>query len=108
MLGIRYGNEVVYIDKVASPHDVRVDPPIGAGRPFNCTAVGKAILAHMPDETVEGLSRQDAFVQHTTHSVTDLQPLRLELAKIREEGLARGQRGVPGGSHVLRRPDQGP
>jgi IclR family KDG regulon transcriptional repressor len=88
MLGIRYGNEVIYIDKVSSSHDVRVDPPIGAGRPFNCTAVGKAILAYMPTETVEELSSRQAFAQHTPHSVTDLQALRLELAEIRERGVA--------------------
>ncbi len=86
LLGIPFGDHVIYIDKISSTLDVRVDPPIGAERPFNCTAVGKTIMAHMPDEELERLSSTNAFREATTNSIVDIEKLRLQLANIREKG----------------------
>jgi len=88
LLGIRQGDVAIYIDKVRSPVEFRLDPPVGAPRPFNCTAVGKVLLAYLPDAEVERLARQGAFEQATPNSITDLTLLRLELARVRERGLA--------------------
>lgn len=88
LLGIRIADKVMYIEKASSPAEIRMDPPIGAFRPFNCTAVGKVILAFMPDEELELLAKQNAFVQPTSNSVTDVNKLKLEMARIRESGVA--------------------
>ncbi len=88
LLGVQRGDGAVYIDKVRSPLEFRLDPPVGSARPFNCTAVGKVLLAYLPDSEVERLAREGAFVRATPNSITDLTLLKLELARVRERGLA--------------------
>ncbi len=88
LLGIRQGNEAVYVDKVLSSAEIRLDAPIGASRPFNCTAVGKVLLAHSPEGELERLAKKGAFVKTTTNSMTALTQLKLEMAKVRERNLA--------------------
>jgi len=88
LLGIRLGDHAIYVDKVISPNEIRLDPPVGAVRPFNCTAIGKALLAYMPAEEMERLAHSGAFVTATTNSVTDLTALKLEMERVRERGIA--------------------
>ena len=88
LLGIPYGNTAIYVDKIVSPAEVRVDATVGTRRPFNCTAVGKALLAYMPAEMLSRLSREGAFVQATPRSIMKLPALKQELARIRERGVA--------------------
>lgn len=88
LLGVRLGDMATYIEKVRSLNELRSDAPVGARRPFNCTAVGKALLAYFPDEELERLHRDGAFVQSTPNSITDLTQLKLEMARVREQGLA--------------------
>ena len=52
------------------------------------TAVGKAMLAHMPEEKRERLISGMEFEQLTPKTITDEHVLREELAAIREEGIA--------------------
>jgi hypothetical protein len=61
-LGVRQGNGAVYIDKVLSETELRMDVPLGSWRPFNCTAVGKALLAHLPEMDLAELDREGAFI----------------------------------------------
>lgn len=88
ILGLRQGNIAVYIDKVVSREEMRVDVPIGSRRPLNCTAVGKVILAYLPDEEIERLSHEGVFVNSTPQSITDLSLLKTELAQVRAKGFA--------------------
>jgi IclR family transcriptional regulator, KDG regulon repressor len=87
MLGVVKGEEVVYIEKVVSHADIKMDPPIGTHRPINCASIGKAILAYYPEQELQRLAKS-AFVKSTSKSVTDLMELKLQLSRIRETGLA--------------------
>ena len=86
LLGIRDAGEAVYVEKAVSQYEVRMDPPIGARRPLNCTAVGKALLASLSDAEVQRLAEQGCLVKATHRSITDPQALRLEMAGIKERG----------------------
>lgn len=88
LLGIRQGDHAIYIDKVVSPNEIRLDPPLGASRAFNCTAVGKVMLAYMPEDEIVALAKAGTFTQATANSVTDLTVLKLEMARVRERGVA--------------------
>ncbi len=88
LLGIRQGDGAIYIDQVPSPHDVRMNVDLGERRPFNCTAVGKALLAWMSDDEVDRLADEGAFEQRTDRSVVDVDQLRAVLAGIRDTDLA--------------------
>lgn len=87
-LGVRQGNGAVYIDKVLSLTELRMDVPLGSWRPLNCTAVGKAILAYLPEASLDHLAREGAFRQPTPNSIADPEALKVEMASIRETGIA--------------------
>ena len=88
-LGIARGNHAIYIDKVVSTHPVRMDAPLGVNRPYNCTAVGKVLLAGMPDEEFERLAAKGVFEQRTERSISKTDALRAEIAQVRVQGWAR-------------------
>jgi len=87
-LAIRDDVAAVYIDKVTSPHDIRMDAKVGARRPLNCTAVGKVLLAWGAAGLVSQLVEHGAIKQQTENSITDPQELEEELARVRERGYA--------------------
>lgn len=58
----------------------------GAQVPYHCTAIGKAMLAHLP-ETCQRLFKSP-LKRYTEHTIVDPAELLVELAKIREQGYA--------------------
>lgn len=66
---------------------VRTDLYEGARSGLHHTAVGKAILAHLPSERVEAILADELTVE-TPNTITDAETLRAELDAIRERGLA--------------------
>ena len=60
-LGILASVHIVYIEKIDSPHPVRMYSRVGGTNPALSTAIGRAILAYSPatvvDEVVEGSRR---------------------------------------------------
>lgn len=78
---------VVYIDKVDSPHAVRMFSRIGSTQPMYSTSVGKCILAHADESTIRGVI-EAGMPARTTTTITTEQKLRDELALIREQGWA--------------------
>ena len=88
-LGIARGNHVIYIDKVVSTQPIRMDAPLGVNRPYNCTAVGKVLLAGLPDEELERLAAEGAFEQRTERSISEPDALRVEIEQVRAQGWAR-------------------
>lgn len=49
-LGIREGTEVVYVAKIGGHRQVKSPSRLGGRMPLHATAIGKALLAHAPDE----------------------------------------------------------
>jgi IclR family KDG regulon transcriptional repressor len=88
-LGIACDNHAIYIDKVVSAQPIRMDAPLGVNRPYNCTAVGKVLLAGLPDEEFERLAAEGAFEQRTARSISEADALRAEIEQVRAQGWAR-------------------
>ena len=88
MLGVPSGDHAVYVDQVPSPHEVRMNITVGVSRPFNCTAVGKALLAYRDDDEMVRLHESGAFREATSNSINDVEAMRQELARVRREGIA--------------------
>ena len=49
-LGVREGHEVVYVAKIAGHRQAASPSRVGGRMPLHATAVGKALLAHAPEE----------------------------------------------------------
>jgi DNA-binding IclR family transcriptional regulator len=81
-MAVHVRDKVWYVDKISSPHPLRVDHPVGALAPLHCTALGKAYLAF-------GFREPPAeLVRHTERTIVDLSQLNEEIAQTRRRGFA--------------------
>src|SRR5215831_20349604 len=80
-LAILDGQQILYLDVIESAHTFRLASQVGARRPLHCTALGKAILAHLPPEETEELVRSLTFERHTPRTLNQPAKLKRDLAK---------------------------
>ncbi|MGH3666085.1 MAG: IclR family transcriptional regulator, partial [Egibacteraceae bacterium] len=86
-LGVLDGHRIVYIEKVESPHAVRMHSRVGSTNPAHSTGLGKAMLAHCDAEVIAATIAQ-GLPRRTGRTITDPERLRQELATIRRRGFA--------------------
>jgi IclR family KDG regulon transcriptional repressor len=87
-LTVRHGLSAVYVEKLDSPEQLRIHSRIGAAVPLYCTAVGKVMLAYMPDGERERILPQLALKRLTPNTAGNLQELEAELYRVRKNGYA--------------------
>src|SRR5215472_15141671 len=87
-LTVRHGSAAVYVEKLDSPEPLRIHSRIGAAVPLYCTAVGKVMLANMPEEEQERILPEIAIKRLTANTVGNLQELKTELYRVRKNGYA--------------------
>lgn len=79
---------VVYVDQVEGSRSVRLFTPLGRAVPAHTSASGKAMLAFQPRELVAKIYAEAPLVQLTPRTITTLELLQDELARIRRRGYA--------------------
>ncbi|MGN6768769.1 MAG: IclR family transcriptional regulator [Rhizobiaceae bacterium] len=82
----RDGTDVVYVVRYRSRHMVSVDLSVGSRLPIYCTAPGRAILAHMPEQEARDLLGKSKLERRTSTTRTDPEEIMASLAEIREKG----------------------
>ncbi|NIM94762.1 MAG: helix-turn-helix domain-containing protein [Anaerolineales bacterium] len=88
-LAILEGNEIVYLEKLVGLHPIGLMPSLVGGRsPAHCTGLGKALLAFLSDQQIEGLYQSTEIKHYTGNTITDYQELLAELHEIRSKGFA--------------------
>ncbi len=87
-LAVYRDTDVVYIDRVDTPNTAAVWVPVGDRAPAHCTALGKALLASMPDVELEDYLARASLVRRTPQTLTDPDLLRAHLRVVREQGYA--------------------
>jgi len=91
-LAILDGTDVVYIERcrTARPGQWEIDLNlhVGARLPAYCTAMGKAILAFVPEERLEEVIARTDFVPLGPNTLAGPEAFREELDKIRASGIA--------------------
>lgn len=87
-IAARFGNEIVYVDKVDMPDAFVVFSQVGKSAPMYCTGVGKAILASLDDIQISHYINNCKFSKFTDNTITNIEDLREELKKIRANGYA--------------------
>lgn len=85
-LGVLDECEVVYIDKVESPHTIRMYSKIGKKAPLHCTGLGKAILAYSPFDVLDKVVKEKGLTAYTENSITDITVLKTHLDQIKKQG----------------------
>jgi DNA-binding IclR family transcriptional regulator len=79
----------VHIYRAAGTHAVPIDTRIGKHTALSTTALGKAILAHLPEDRVDEIVDRHGLPQPTPNAIGDRQTLFEQLETIRERGYAR-------------------
>src|ERR1700680_1843045 len=74
-LTIRHGLSAVYVEKLDSPEPLRIHSRIGATVPLYCTAVGKVLLAYLPEGEREKILDQLQLKRFTENTASNLQEL---------------------------------
>jgi DNA-binding IclR family transcriptional regulator len=87
-LTVRHGLSAVYVEKLDSPEPLRIHSRIGATIPLYCTAVGKVLLAYLPDSEREKVFEQLELKRFTENTASNLQELHAELQRTRKNGFA--------------------
>ncbi|WP_276274090.1 IclR family transcriptional regulator [Haloarcula litorea] len=80
--------EGVYITRAEGTQAVTVDTYAGKRVKLHCTALGKTILAELPEERVDEIVDAHGLPARTENTITDRTELKAELAEIRERGYA--------------------
>jgi IclR family acetate operon transcriptional repressor len=86
-LGAIYGKEIVYLEMVESRHALRLLARVGGRDPIYSTALGKAILSHLPEEEWNA-HLPSRLVPRTENTCTSLKALKHELSLTRKRGFA--------------------
>ncbi len=87
-LTVRHGLSAVYVEKLDSSEPLRIHSRIGAAVPLYCTAVGKVMLAYMPQEERDRILPELNVRRLTANTVGNLQELKTELYRVRKNGYA--------------------
>jgi DNA-binding IclR family transcriptional regulator len=83
-MAVLVADKVWYVDKISSPHALRVDHPVGALAPLHCTALGKAFLAFSARAVTPG-----ELTRFTAQTIVDKDKLAIDLVGARQDGFAR-------------------
>lgn len=88
------GDTAMYIDKVESRSALRYTVSLGEHRELYCTAIGKLLLAYMPEAAQREYLETHALKRFAQATVTDRRMLLKEIADSREAGFfhTRGER----------------
>jgi IclR family KDG regulon transcriptional repressor len=80
---------ILCLDRVDSPHTIiTLRTTVGARFPAHSTAIGKAVLAYLPEDAVEQILFENGLVRFTPFTLTRVSDLRKNLREIRERGYA--------------------
>lgn len=85
-LAMRDEDQVVYVEKIESAGHIMPVYHVGKRLHLHCTATGKALMAHLPDEEVEKVAKSVGLPPYTEHTITSLSLLKKELEKVRTQG----------------------
>lgn len=87
-LGIMHRNQMLYLAGVEKPSLPKISSRFGKTLPAYASALGKAILAYLPEKELQDYFDSEVLEKRTDATVTDESELREQLSNIRREGIA--------------------
>ncbi len=78
---------VLYLERVETSEPLRMHLQPGTWVPMHCTASGKLFLASMSAVEQQNILAHLPLPRHSPHTITDLDALRAELARIAKQGI---------------------
>jgi IclR family KDG regulon transcriptional repressor len=87
-LAVLDGMHSVYVERLESPHTVRIFARVGTRLPATTTSTGKVLLAALPPDELDARLAAWTPERPTPHSITDEAVLRRRLTEIAARGWA--------------------
>jgi len=87
-LGVLKEGDVLYSAKEESSQTIRMCSYVGKRSPLHCTALGKVLLAYLPEEERKKILDKRELPRFTEKTITDKKELEKELNKVKEQGFA--------------------
>ncbi len=87
-LGIENKGAVLFVSQVETSASIRAFFPPGSLSPMHASGIGKALLAHMDPERLDGWFRVQTREVFTASTIADRDALQAELARVRANGFA--------------------
>ena len=88
-LSVRQGDEIVYVERAYSERSgMQVVRAIGGRAPLHLPSVGKLFLAADDPQRVRAYAVRTGLQGHTKNSITQIDALERELARVRQTGQA--------------------
>ncbi len=78
----------VVLGQVDGPNSIRFDLNMGGRERLHCTGIGKAILGRYSDSEVVDLAQQTGLPKRTGYTITSIDALLADIAKVRERGFS--------------------
>jgi DNA-binding IclR family transcriptional regulator len=87
-LAIRDNEDVVYIERIFGNHSLGIRSELGKRAPVHSTALGKAMVAYLPDQEAKEYLERYTFFGVTRYTIVDLDRFQQELDRVRRQGFA--------------------
>lgn len=87
-LAILDQEEAVYIEKVEAPGFIKMNTWVGRRMDVHSTAVGKVLIAHLPEAEAQAIIRRRELKKRTPRTITVVSKLQQELGRVRTHGYA--------------------
>jgi DNA-binding IclR family transcriptional regulator len=85
-LGVRDGEQVLYLDRLSGGASVPIVSTVGSRLPLHATGVGKVLLAHAPDDVQQSVLSHLARI--TAYTITRPAQLTRQLEHVCRDGFA--------------------
>jgi IclR family KDG regulon transcriptional repressor len=96
--------EVLYIERIEAQRSLTMGSKLGARNPIYCTALGKAILAYLPENEVDQILAASRMEARTRNTITNVLALKRELERIRDRGYAIDDEEIEDGVRCIAAP----
>ena len=80
--------DVVYVASFAADTVMSINVRIGGRKPAYCTAMGRVLLAGMPEDCARDVLEMSNIQQKTDNTIVTVEGLMAEIRKVREQGYA--------------------
>lgn len=87
-VGVVNGDEIVYLIRSDSHKPYQMPSRVGHSIPMHSSGIGKVVLGDRTDEEVKNFVVRAGLHERTKNTITTLEGLLAELAKVREQGYA--------------------
>ncbi len=88
ILGVLENNEVMYLERAEPYSSLRLYTQIGKREPLYCTALGKILMAALPEKECDHIAEQLDYTPYTPNSASGFEELKKEILFAREHGYA--------------------